>query len=323
MYLGSVKFFKHLILAAVILLIALPTFFALRFRGELRAREAETAQLTGELEKAREQLKAGDTSARQPSETGGDTSEDPSADVPSADVSSPDVPSYQELYPDLYAPEPYHAVQRTSKVIYLTFDGRPSDNTDRILEALAAQNVKATFFVTGLAEDDEAGYQRLREISGQGHTLGMYSYSGDYEKIYQSVEAFLDDMYLIFTQIQSATGMTPTVFRFPGGSVNGYNAGFYQELEAEMIRRGFVPCDWNMSAQDNTPQPLSSKQIVQNVLQNADRIERGFVLMHDSPARTTTVNALATIITSLRDKGFQFDCLTPEVKPVLFGYRDY
>jgi len=313
MYFGSVRFFKNLILAVVILLIALPTFFAFRFRGELKAREAEAAQLTGELEEARERLAAEDTSAQQPSGAGGGVSED----------LSPDAPSYQALYPDFYAPEPYHAGQRTPKVIYLTFDDGPSDNTDRILETLAAQNVKATFFVTGLAEDDEVGYQRLREISGQGHTLGMHSYSHDYDKIYQSVEAFLDDMYQIFTQIQSATGMTPTVFRFPGGSVNSYNAGLYQELEAEMIRRGFVPCDWNMSAQDNTAQPLSPEQIVQNVLQNAGRVERGFVLMHDGAARTTTADALETIITSLRDQGFQFDCLTPEVRPVLFGYRDY
>ncbi len=311
MYFGSVRFFKNLILAAVILMIALPSFFAFRLRGELNARKAELAQLTGELEEVREQLEQDSPSTQQPSESGGG----------SGDL-SPDVPSYQALYPDFYAPEPYHAGQRTPKVIYLTFDDGPSDNTERILDALAAQNVKATFFVTGLEEDDEVGYQRLREISGQGHTLGMHSYSHDYSKIYQSVEAFLDDMYLIFTQIQSATGMTPTVFRFPGGSVNSYNAGLYQEMEAEMIRRGFVPCDWNMSAQDNADQQLSPDEIVRNVLQNADRVERGFVLMHDGNARSTTADALEDIITSLRDKGFQFDCLTPEVKPVLFGYRD-
>ena len=35
------------------------------------------------------------------------------------------------------------------KVVYLTFDDGPSENTGKILDILKEKNAKATFFVTG------------------------------------------------------------------------------------------------------------------------------------------------------------------------------
>lgn len=320
MYFGSVRFFKHLILAVVVILIALPTGLAIRFyeqRGALRdSRQKlydEVTRLHGELTNSRRQL-----TAKQKEVDG------LNEQLSSAGAGLPDSPSeaiyYQSLYPDFYAPQPYQASGRTPGTVYLTFDGGPSSNTARILEILEAEDVKATFFVTG--QSDEAGYQMMRDIAEQGHTLGMHSYSQDYARIYGSVEAFLDDMYQIFTQIQDATGQTPTVFRFPGGSINSYNAGIYQELVAEMLRRGFVPCDWNVSAEDAAGNSPGVDQIVRNVMGSMDRIERGFVLLHDGDSQTTTVDALETLIDELRALGFNFACMTPETKPVLFVYKD-
>lgn len=228
--------------------------------------------------------------------------------------------SYQLLYPDFYAPERTETAQIQSEgVIYLTFDDGPSQNTDKVLKILQEKDVKATFFVTG--RSDEVSAQRLRAIVEQGHTLGMHSYTHDYDTIYASVEAFLADMYRVFNMIREATGVTPTVFRFPGGSINGYNSGIYQELTAEMLRRGFVPYDWNMSAQDATAKPLSVETVIQNVMSSAGGQSFGIVLMHDSSARKTTVQALSTIIDRFRAMGFQFDRLQPEVKPVLFSIK--
>ncbi|MBQ8918404.1 MAG: polysaccharide deacetylase family protein, partial [Oscillospiraceae bacterium] len=63
-------------------------------------------------------------------------------------VNDPNVP-YQSLYPEL-AVESVEFTPRTEgdKVVYLTFNDAPSENTDELLQALAAANVKATFFVT-------------------------------------------------------------------------------------------------------------------------------------------------------------------------------
>lgn len=244
----------------------------------------------------------------------------PSQAEPPAGRFIPDLPDYAELYPDFYAPQELDAQSVPSGVVYLTFDDGPSPRTDEILSTLAWEEVKATFFVVG--QTKEENLQRMRDIVDQGHTIAMHSYSHNYKKIYTSVEAFLDDMYQIFVQIRDTTGVTPSFFRFPGGSVNAYNYGIYQDIMAEMLRRGFVPCDWNMSAQDATKTPLAPEKIVSNILNSAGR-SRGVVLMHDSAARTTTAQALPEIIRQLRERGFQLDRLTPDIKPILFSYPTF
>ncbi len=315
MYIGSVRFYKKLILLAVIILITVPTVFTVRLSASIREREAAMTELGGEISRLEGELAE---TEQKLTELANQTDGAPAA-LAAADA-APEAISYQKLYPDFYAPEPYHATQRETGTVFLTFDDGPSKNTSRILEILAEEDVKATFFVTG--RTNEKDLQRMRDIVAQGHTLGMHSYTHDYEKIYASVEAFLGDMYRVFTLIRETTGQTPTLFRFPGGSINGHNSGIYQELIAEMVRRGFVPYDWNMSAADTADPIPSAEQIVRNVMRNADRVRRGFVLMHDSAARVTTAEAVEDVIKELREKGFRFDRITPETQPVLFDYRD-
>jgi len=321
MYFGSVRFYKNLILLAVLIMIAVPSVAAFRLRASLAERESQVAGLEEELANTQQSLI--NTERQLASLNAGDGEDPAKAEAPKEpstpeDALTPEMIHYQSLYPDFYAPEEYHATQRSPKTIYLTFDDGPSKNTSKVLKVLADHDVKATFFV--IAQSDETGYQRMRDIVDQGHTLGMHSYCHEYNTVYQSVEAFLDDMYKIFTQIREVTGTTPTLFRFPGGTINSYNAGIYQELVAEMMRRGFVPCDWNMSGEDAVNGTHTPAQIVRNVMKTVDWVESGYVLLHDGDYASTTADALDTLIGELQDEGFRFDRLTPEIKPVLFGY---
>ena len=62
--------------------------------------------------------------------------------------------------------------------VYLTFDGGPDENTDKILDVLDKYGVKATFFVVG---DDSKDMQEVyKRIVKDGHTLGMHSFSNKY-----------------------------------------------------------------------------------------------------------------------------------------------
>lgn len=161
----------------------------------------------------------------------------------------------------------------------------------------------------------------LKRIVEEGHTLGMHTGSHNYTKMYASVEAYLADMYQIFTQIKETTGVAPTLFRFPGGSINGYNGAIYQELIAEMLRRGFVPFDWNISSRDAATVKLQpADTLVQNVVTAARTVPYGIVLMHDSAAKTTTAKAVGPMIDQLREMGFEFAALTPESRSMLFAY---
>ena len=137
-----------------------------------------------------------------------------------------------------------------------------------------------------------------------------------------TVEDYLADMYQIFNQIKEETGVTPTLFRFPGGSINGYNSAIYQELVAEMMRRGFVPFDWNISNGDASEKPVAVDTLVTNAISGARNVERGVALMHDSAPRVATVQALETIIEELWDMGFELKALTPDAMPLLYAYQN-
>lgn len=325
MYLGSVRFFKNIILIVVCILILVPT--ALAFKYYARAVDAEK----------REQLIADDDPKHGSPDTlfepdgaegtndeplAPETVADPAQDsAQTAETSelSADPPAYQSLYEDFYAPQPFAATNRVENTVYLTFDDGPSDRTDEVLQVLAEKGVKATFFVIG--QSDPKNLERMRKIVEAGHTIGMHSYSHDYNSVYSSVEGFLEEFYRIFVQIRETTGVTPTVFRCPGGSINGYNGGFYQEILSEMIRRGFVPYDWNVSSEDAaTSHLIPSGTLVDNVVNHSRGKVRSFVLFHDSESKTTTTQALGPAIDRLRELGFEFAAITPDTMPILYNY---
>lgn len=268
--------------------------------------QAVAAKQRGELETARSELeKARDTVEL----------------MREYSIAAPDgtVPEYTKLYPDFYAQEWTGERVEGGKVCCLTFDDGPSANTDRVLEILDRYGVKATFFVVGSAATSGASQQRMKNIAAAGHTLGMHSWSHDYRTLYASVEAFLDEYYRLYQWIHEVTGVYPQVFRFPGGSINGYSRGLYQEIIAEMTRRGFVYYDWNASAQDATVRPRPAHDIATDCLRGVGR-DLAVVLCHDSGARATTVAALPAVIEGYQDAGYTFAALNPGVKPVTMGY---
>lgn len=227
--------------------------------------------------------------------------------------------SYQNKYPALYVENDFQYVDTPEKTCYLTFDDGPTlEITEQILEVLKAHNVKATFFVVG--KEGEAYAALYKKIVDEGHTIAIHTYSHDYDDIYQSVDAYLQDFQRIENLIKEVTGVKAELFRFPGGSVNGYNAGIYQEIIAEMIRRGYTYYDWNVASRDTVP-GLSAQDILQNVAFTADEIDDDItVLMHDGENHMATVEALPRIITDLKRQGYDFDCLNKDVEPVCFGY---
>jgi len=316
-YFGSVKFFKNMILLAVVIAVAVPTVLAVTFwrhgRTTAETLEGQRAALSNTLTDLQVQYNqlAADKRAEETIWGGSVASQ----------VVQAQPLDYQKLYPDFYVNTPVGATVQDTGTMYLTFDDGPSSNTPLLLSILRSKHVKATFFVVG--GDTEKQRQWMRDIVEDGHTLGMHSYTHDYYKIYASVEAFLDDYYKLFTNIKEATGQTPTIFRFPGGSVNSYDYPVYREIVAEMLRRGFVFYDWNLSSGDASSNYMSPKQITANILDHASDFSRGIVLFHDAPSKDSTVEALAGVIDGLREQGFTFAPLTRQVRPILFNYTDY
>lgn len=290
----SVRFYRRLILVFLSLLILAPTAVAVRL-----------GMKCGRLEKQLETVR-----------------EEPVPRGTGMEETGPTVEPilYQTLYPDLYgtAQLPDRRV-RAEDTVYLTFDGSPTANTQRILDILDQYGVKATFFVVG--RTDDASLDLMREIVARGHTIGLRSYSESFQTIYSSVEAYLEDFDRIYRLVHETTGVKAEIFRFPAGSVNAYNSGIYQELIAEMLRRNFVFFDWDVTGEDTRVGGVTAQKVEEAVLREMDGKSRGIVMLHDSAGKGAVVDALPHILSELQEKGYGFQPLTAAVMPVIFSYK--
>lgn len=237
--------------------------------------------------------------------------------VPAVELTN-DSFAYQSKYPEMKVENVPARAADDEKNVYLTFDDGPSSNTATVLDALKAQGATATFFVIG---KNIAGHEALlKRMVQEGHSVAIHTFSHDYKGIYASVEAYLDDFNQVYTAVYDACGVYPTIFRFPGGSINGYNGGLYQQIIAEMTRRGFIYYDWSVSSEDATGKKLTSDAIIANVVSGTKASKHAIVLMHDAGDKTATANAVAGMVQQLKTAGYTCKALTNAVRPITFGY---
>lgn len=292
-YWRSVRFYKHLYISCFLSIIILPLVTAFYFwQVSVAATRPQKDLISGEISEA-----------------------EPQASHPLANPLA-----YQKKYPGLYAfPASKQAIR--DNTVYLTFDDGPSPVTEKVLDVLKRYQVKGTFFVIGNNLKTGAAQETIRRIEREGHSLGIHSDTHRYRKIYASVDVWLDDFASVHQKISDITGQPTPIFRFPGGSINIYNAGIYQELIAEMTRRGYVYFDWNVSVGDISISPLKAETLITNVVTRTPGDSRIVILMHDSATKAETVKALPKIIEHYRSMGFSFSSLKNNTYPITFGYR--
>lgn len=278
---------------------------------------SQTAELNRQLAQLSGSRPSVDDSVPSASTTPDDAStpsETPSSDpVTTMDVTG--LTGYQALYPDLCAPTPQPVDRGDQKIAYLTFDDGPSELTRQYLDVLDSHGVKATFFV--VPKGTEESNAILREIAASGHTIGIHTKSHSYTEIYASVEAYLKDFYEAFQEVYQATGIRPTIFRFPGGSVNQYNREIRSQVIEEMTRRGFVYYDWNVSGQDASTS-ATSDTIYDSIMENLLNFNNPQILLHDSSTQQKTLDVLPKILDTLKENGYTCSALDSSVVPVTF-----
>lgn len=85
------------------------------------------------------------------------------------------------------------------KIAYLTFDDGPSEHsTEKILDILKANDIKATFFTLGSSiEKNNESEKLLKRMAKEGHSIGSHGYSHDYHLLYPNrtvdVDSFMKD----------------------------------------------------------------------------------------------------------------------------------
>ena len=227
---------------------------------------------------------------------------------------------YETLKDDYAELERTKAEQKNAKVVYLTFDDGPSQNTEKILDILDSYNIKATFFVIG----KEGGYaaEICRRIITDGHVAGNHTYSHKYEEIYSSPNAFWNQYQKNDDVFFEITGRHLSILRFPGGSNNTvsqrYCNGIMDVLTKQAQQKGIVYFDWNVSSLDAEKKVQDTQVIINSVLSGVKDKQTSIVLMHDNNTKKTTVEALPVIIEQLKSQGYIFKTLDENTPPIQF-----
>lgn len=186
------------------------------------------------------------------------------------------------------------------KEVYLTFDDGPSTVvTNRVLDVLKAEGVKATFFIVS---DRVAGREEvLRRTCAEGHTLGVHSASHIYREIYASEQAFLHDVDKCAAVIEKVTGVSPAVYRFPGGGNSSR-----ERLKTLLEERGYRVVLWNAVCGDEEIPHASASALYAETVKTSQGKQSVVLLMHDSAHHTATADALPDIIRYYKEEGYTF-----------------
>ena len=195
------------------------------------------------------------------------------------------------------------------KVLHLTFDDGPSENTQAVLDILDRYDAKATFFVIGQNTDY---YDLIKKEYDKGHTIGLHSLTHDYQTCYSSVDSYFQDLEGMGAIVKDQIGYVPCFIRFPGGSSNtistGFAKGIMTTLTGEVQKRGYQYYDWNASSGDGGV--LSTEDIIaQSTDQSLLQFDSITLLCHDAVGKETTVEALPAIIEHYLKNGYSLEAI--------------
>ena len=90
--------------------------------------------------------------------------------------------------------------EHKKKIIYLTFDDGPSYKvTNKVLDILKENEVKATFFLIGnQIKDKEDVVKRIYE---EGNSIGLHTYTHNFKKIYCDEDKFIQEMIFVVVKL--------------------------------------------------------------------------------------------------------------------------
>jgi peptidoglycan/xylan/chitin deacetylase (PgdA/CDA1 family) len=190
----------------------------------------------------------------------------------------------------------------TDREVVLTFDDGPlPPYTNRILDTLASECVKATFFMVGRMVQ---GYPAVvRRVYNEGHTIANHSQTHPFTFHKMSVEQASQEIEGGFASLRSALGDPKAVapfFRIPGllrqDSVERYLAAHhYMTWSVD-----FAADDWTR---------ISSQEVARRAVNRVAARGKGILLLHD--IQPATALALPEILKELKSRGFKIVHVVP------------
>lgn len=200
------------------------------------------------------------------------------------------------FYPNSYVfGRPISSV-RGGRRVALTFDDGPNaEATPRILDALAARGVKATFFVLGRHADRWP--ELVKRVAAEGHTIGNHGWH--HQKLLRGPGYVRRDLTLGTESIIRASGVRPALFRAPHGIRSPWVTPIASSLGQKTV-------GWSRGVWD------SSKPGVDRIVRRTvDGTRPGSImLLHDGDGydmngdRRQTADAIPRILDELLERGY-------------------
>ena len=187
---------------------------------------------------------------------------------------------------------PVYCVQTEKPQVALTFDAAwGNEDTGKLLDILAAHNVKATFFMTGGWVDSYP--EDVKRIAAAGHDLG--NHSENHKNMSQlSAAQQKKEIMSVHDKVKALTGIDMNLFRPPYGD---YNTLLIQTAKS----CGYLPIQWDVDSLDWKNYGVDS--IVQTITENPHLGNGSIILMHNGAKYTA--QALDTVITKLQEAGYE------------------
>jgi len=206
-------------------------------------------------------------------------------------------------------------IKNNDKVIYLTFDDGPSIMTDKVLDILKDNDVKATFFIIGnQIKDQEAVVKR---IFNEGHSIGLHTYTHTYKNIYPSRKGFISEMLKSQNEINSLIGIKPTTIRFPSGSRKHLTKTFLEQLHSY----NFKVYDWNACMSDGVNCKTPADKLYRDATKTKDTEHPIILLMHCDYMHKNTCIALPKVIKYYKDNGYEFKIINDKTPETYFPIK--
>jgi peptidoglycan/xylan/chitin deacetylase (PgdA/CDA1 family) len=195
------------------------------------------------------------------------------------------------------------------KEVVLTFDDGPlPPYSNQILDILASQCVKATYFLVG--EMARAFPAAVRRIYEEGHTIGTHSDDHPTRFGQLPINKMRQEIDWGISDVSAALGdpkyLAP-FFRIPGLARS-------DTVESELAARGLSVFSSDTVA-DDWHHRIGGKQIIAAAMRRLEAYGKGILLLHDIHPKT--VAALPGLLKELKDKGFHIVQLVPAASYVI------
>ena len=186
---------------------------------------------------------------------------------------------------------PIYSVDREEKLVSITFDcAWGTEYTDKILEALKASDVRATFFMVEFWTEKYPEF--VKKIDESGCEIGTHSSTHSYMSK-MGAEDIKAELLSSSQAITDITGKKVELFRAPYGDYD-------DELIKTASENGFYTIQWDVDSLDW--RDLLAADMAMRVING---VQNGsIILMHNNGLHTA--EAVPIIIETLKSRGYSF-----------------